>query len=230
MKSTSVQRLGLPDLGIGVGLRSQHYREILEGAPQVDFFDIISDNYCGTEGLPLEYLERIAQRHPLVMHGVSLSIGSTAPVDQTYVNNVVRLRDRIEARWVSDHLCWTGLAGRNTHDLLPMPYTQDALAHVADRVRAVQDALRAPPILENHSTYVGFSLSTMPEWEFLADLCLLTGCGLLLDANNVLIRPAITASMRRNTLMAFPGTMWCSFTSLATAIWGRTSSIRTTAR
>jgi len=168
MKIPFVQRLGLPYLGIGDGLRSQHYREILEGAPQVGFFEIISDNYCETAGRPLEFLERIAERHPLVMHGVSLSIGSTAPLDQTYLENVVRLRDRVKARWVSDHLCWTGLAGRNTHDLLPMPYTAAAVAHVADRVRFVQDALGAPLVIENPSTYVGFTSSTMPEWEFLA--------------------------------------------------------------
>jgi len=187
MKSSSAPRLGLPDLGIGVGLRSQHYREILDSAPQVGFFEIISDNYCETAGRPLEFLERIAERHPLVMHGVSLSIGSTAPLDHTYLENVVRLRDRVKARWVSDHLCWTGLAGRNTHDLLPMPYTTDALAHVADRVRFVQDALGAPLVIENPSTYVGFTSSTMPEWEFLSELCRLTGCGLLLDANNVYV-------------------------------------------
>lgn len=185
--SNGGNRLGLPDLGIGVGLRSQHYREILDGAPQVSFFEIISDNYCETEGRPLEFLERIAARHPLVMHGVSLSIGSTAPLDRTYLSNLVRLRDRINARWVSDHLCWTGLAGRNTHDLLPLPYTPDTLAHVADRVRAVQDALGAPLVIENPSTYVGFAASTMPEWEFIAELCRRTGCGLLLDVNNIFV-------------------------------------------
>lgn len=189
MKSSAVarQRLGLPDLGIGVGLRTQHYAEILAGEPQVGFFEIISDNYCETAGRPLEFLERIAQRHPLVMHGVSLSIGSTAPLDQTYLKNVVRLRNRIGARWVSDHLCWTGLAGRNTHDLLPMPYTAASLAHVADRVRAVQDALGAPLVLENPSTYVGFADSTMGEAEFLAELCRLSGCGLLVDVNNIYV-------------------------------------------
>jgi uncharacterized protein (UPF0276 family) len=184
---SSRRRLGLPDLGIGVGLRAQHYREICDGQPQVGFFEIISDNYCETAGRPLEFLERIAARFPVVMHGVSLSIGSTAPLDRTYLDNVVRLRDRIGARWVSDHLCWTGLAGRNTHDLLPMPYTAQSLAHVADRVRMVQDALGAPLILENPSTYVGFAASTIPEWEFLAELCRLTGCGLLVDLNNIYV-------------------------------------------
>ncbi len=178
-------RLGLPDLGIGVGLRTQHYREILDGSPRVGFFEIISDNYSETAGRPLEFLDRIAARHPIVMHGVSLSIGSTAPLDLAYIDGLRRLRDRVKARWVSDHLCWTGLVGRNTHDLLPLPYTAESLRHVADRVRHVQDLLGAPLIIENPSTYVGFRASTMPEWEFLAGLCERTGCGLLLDVNNI---------------------------------------------
>ena len=185
MKTTP--RLGLPDLGIGVGLRTQHYREILDGAPQVGFFEIISDNYLESAGRPLEFLERIAARHPIVMHGVSLSIGATAPLDRAYVRNLKQLRDRTGARWVSDHLCWTGLAGRNTHDLLPLPYTRDTLRHVTERVHRVQDVLEAPLILENPSTYVGFAESTMSEWDFLAALCELTGCGLLLDVNNIFV-------------------------------------------
>jgi hypothetical protein len=178
-------RLGLPDLGIGVGLRTQHYREILAGSPRIDFFEIISDNYMESQGRPLEVLEEIAERFPIVMHGVSLSIGSTAPLDLRYVDNLRRLRDRVKAKWVSDHLCWTGLAGRNSHDLLPLPYTADTLRHVTARVKQVQDVLGAPLIIENPSTYVGFAASTMPEWEFLAALCDSTGCGLLLDVNNI---------------------------------------------
>ena len=178
-------RLGLPDLGIGIGLRTQHYSAILDGSPQVGFFEIISDNYLETSGRPLEMLDRIAARHPIVMHGVSLSIGSTAPLDLAYVDGLRRLRDRVHARWVSDHLCWTGLAGHNSHDLLPLPYNQDTLRHVCTRVQQVQDILGAPLIIENPSTYVGFRASTMPEWEFLAELCARTGCGLLLDVNNI---------------------------------------------
>jgi uncharacterized protein len=185
--TSTTPRLGLPDLGIGVGLRTKHYREILEGSPRVGFFEIISDNYLESAGRPLEFLDRIADRHPLVMHGVSLSIGSTAPLDRTYVQNLKRLRDRIRAKWVSDHLCWTGLAGRNTHDLLPLPYTRDTLRHVSERVRRVQDLLSAPLIIENPSTYVGFADSTMMEWDFLAALCERTGCGLLLDVNNIFV-------------------------------------------
>lgn len=184
---TTVPRLGLPDLGIGVGLRTKHYREILDGSPRVGFFEIISDNYMESAGRPLEFLDQIADRHPIVMHGVSLSIGSTAPLDRTYVKHLKKLKDRVNARWVSDHLCWTGLQGRNTHDLLPLPYTSDTLRHVCERVRRVQDVLASPLIIENPSTYVGFADSTMTEWDFLAELCERTGCGLLLDVNNVYV-------------------------------------------
>jgi uncharacterized protein (UPF0276 family) len=185
--TTTAPRLGLPDLGIGVGLRTKHYREILDGSPRVGFFEIISDNYMESSGRPLEFLDQIAAKHPIVMHGVSLSIGSTAPIDRTYVKNLKKLRDRVQARWVSDHLCWTGLAGRNTHDLLPLPYTRDTLRHVSERVRRVQEVLAAPLIIENPSTYVGFADSTMSEWEFLAELCQRTDCGLLLDVNNIFV-------------------------------------------
>lgn len=182
---TTQPRLGLPDLGIGIGLRTVHYRTLLEERPAVDFLEIISDNYMESDGRPVEVLDRLAERHPIVMHGVSLSIGSADPLDLAYVRRLVRLRDRCRARWVSDHLCFTGVAGRNTHDLLPMPYTREALAHVAGRVRRVQDALGAPLVIENPSTYVGWAASEMPEWEFLSELCRLTGCGILLDVNNI---------------------------------------------
>ena len=180
-------RLGHPDLGIGVGLRTKHYREILDIWPIVPWFEVITDNFLGTEGRPLHVLERIAAHYPTVLHGVSLSIGSTDALNLDYVRDVARLRDRIGARWASDHLCWTGVAGRNSHDLLPLPYTAASFAHVADRVAAVQDVWGQPLILENPSTYVEFTHSDMPEWEFLAQLCDRTGCGLLLDVNNVYV-------------------------------------------
>ncbi|MEK7412090.1 MAG: DUF692 domain-containing protein [Planctomycetota bacterium] len=183
----SASRLGLPDLGIGVGLRTIHYRHLREERPQVDFLEIISDNYMETQGRPLEVLDELAQRYPIIMHGVSLSIGAPAPLDRRYLRNLVRLRDRVHARWVSDHLCYTGIAGLNTHDLLPMPYTRAALRHMATRIHQVQDALGTPFILENPSTYVAWSASQMTEWEFLAELCRLTGCGLLLDVNNIYV-------------------------------------------
>jgi uncharacterized protein len=182
-----MNRLSLPNLGIGVGLRTCHYAHILEHAPAVDWFEIISENYLQTQGRPLYFLDRIAERYPLVMHGVSLSIGSTAPLDYDYLLELKRLRDRIGARWVSDHLCWTGSAGKNTHDLLPLPYTEEALAHVIRRVRAVQEFLEAPLLLENPSSYLEFEGSSLAEWQFLSALAQEADCGLLLDVNNVYV-------------------------------------------
>ena len=183
----TLARLGLPDLGIGVGLRTTHYRHLREQRPVVDFLEIISDNYMESEGRPLEVLDELAERYAIVMHGVSLSLGATAPLDRAYVRRLVALRDRVKARWVSDHLCFTGIAGHNTHDLLPLPYTRDCLDHVVERIERVQDLLGAPLVIENPSTYVAWSRSTMPEWEFIAQLCARTGCGLLLDVNNIYV-------------------------------------------
>ncbi len=185
--AASGNRWGLPNLGVGVGLRTTHYQHILASRPTVAWFEIISENFMQTAGRPLHVLDTLAEHYPLVMHGVSLSIGSSDPIDRAYLRELVALRDRIVSPWVSDHLCWTGVAGRNNHDLLPLPYTEEALAHVARRVRQVQDALGAPLILENPSTYVEFAGSTLSEWDFLAALCAETGCGLLLDVNNVYV-------------------------------------------
>jgi len=180
-------RFGLPNLGIGVGLRTVHYAHVLEHQPDVDWFEIISENYMQTAGRPLHILDQIAERYPIVMHGVALSIGTTDPLDLDYLRDLKRLRDRVRAPWLSDHLCWTGVAGRNSHDLLPMPYTDEALRHVASRVRQVQEFIGAPLFLENPSTYVGFAASTMTEWEFLSALCSETGCGLMIDVNNIYV-------------------------------------------
>jgi uncharacterized protein (UPF0276 family) len=180
-------RFGLPNLGIGLGLRTVHYARILEKEPAVDWFEILSENYMQTKGRPLDYLDQVAERYPIAMHGVSLSIGSTDPLDREYLTELRALRDRTRARWVSDHLCWTGVSGKNTHDLLPMPYTEEALRHVASRVRAVQDFLGAPLALENPSTYVEHASSTMKEWEFLARLAEEADCAILLDVNNVYV-------------------------------------------
>ncbi|HVW30673.1 MAG TPA: DUF692 domain-containing protein [Polyangiaceae bacterium] len=182
-----MNRFSLPNLGIGLGLRTVHYAHILEHTPDVEWFEIISENYMKTAGRPLHYLDRIAERYPVVMHGVSLSIGSTDPLDFEYLRELRALRDRTRARWVSDHLCWTGAAGKNTHDLLPLPYTEESLRHVVDRVRAVQDFLGAPLALENPSTYLEFEGSTMKEWDFLAAVASLADCALLLDVNNVYV-------------------------------------------
>jgi uncharacterized protein (UPF0276 family) len=180
-------RFDLPNLGIGLGLRTVHYSTIVEEHPAVDWFEIISDNYIHTEGRPLDFLDAIAAEYPIVMHGVSLSIGSTDPLDERYLHELRALRDRVGARWVSDHLCWTGVAGRNAHDLLPLPYTEEALRHVTDRVKRVQDFLGAPLVLENPSTYVEFAEAPMREWEFLGRLAEDADCALLLDVNNVYV-------------------------------------------
>lgn len=180
-------RFNLPNLGIGLGLRTVHYAHILEEHPPVGWFEIISENYVQTEGKPLFFLDAIAERYPIVMHGVSLSIGSTDPLDRAYLAELKALRERTGARWVSDHLCWTGVAGKNSHDLLPLPYTEESLRHVTARVRAVQDLLGAPIALENPSTYAEFSGSTMKEWDFLARLAEDADCGLLLDVNNIYV-------------------------------------------
>ena len=174
-----------PFLGFGLGLRPQHYRDILDGEPQVDWFEVISENFMIDGGQPLHILDRIRERYPVVMHGVSLSIASTAEFDMDYLSRLKALAERIEPRWVSDHLCWTGVHGINLHDLLPIPYTQEALDHTARRVDQVQDYLGRRIALENVSTYVSFGQSEMTEWEFIAELTRRTGCWLIFDVNNV---------------------------------------------
>jgi uncharacterized protein (UPF0276 family) len=186
-RGAAQNHFGLPNLGIGLGLRTVHYGHLLEHWPQVDWFEIISENYMQTAGRPLYFLDQIAERSPIVMHGVSLSIGSTDDLDFGYLTELRALRERTGALWVSDHLCWTGVSGRNTHDLLPMPYTDEALRHTAERVRTIQDFLGAPILLENPSSYAEFAGSTMKEWEFLAALAREADCGLLLDVNNVFV-------------------------------------------
>jgi uncharacterized protein len=180
-------RFGLPNLGIGIGLRTAHYAHVLEARPAIDWFEILSENYMQTAGRPRHIVEQIAEMYPVAMHGVSMSIGSTDPLDFDYLAELRDLRERTNARWVSDHLCWTGVAGKNTHDLLPMPYTEEALRHVIARVREVQDFLDAPLVLENPSSYIEFAGSTMKEWEFLAAVANEADCGLLLDVNNVYV-------------------------------------------
>jgi len=180
-------RLGYSNLGLGIGLRTAHFPHILAHRPPVDWFEIISENFMDSGGRPRYVLDQIAEHYPIVMHGVSLSVGSTDPLNFDYLGRLRRLANGVNARWVSDHLCWTGIAGRNTHDLLPLPLNEETLAHVAGRVRTVQEFLERPLVLENPSSYVGFSASTMPEWEFLARLAADTGCGLLLDVNNVYV-------------------------------------------
>jgi len=180
-------RWGFKDLGIGVGLRSVHFGEILSRQPKVDWFEALSENFMDTGGRPLHILDQIAERYPVVLHGVSLSIGSTDPLNLDHLVKLKALAKRVKAPWVSDHLCWTGVLGRNTHDLLPMPYTEEALAHTVRRVRQVSDLLERPLVLENPSSYVEFKDSTMSEWVFLKRLAEDADCGLLLDVNNVYV-------------------------------------------
>jgi uncharacterized protein (UPF0276 family) len=174
-------------LGFGLGLRPAHYAEILASRPAVDWFEVITENYLVGGGRPLHYLDAIRARYPIVMHGVSLSIGSSAPLDLAYVDRVRALAARCEPEWISDHLCWTGTDGLNLHDLMPLPYTEEALAHLVPRILAVQERLGRPLVLENVSSYVAYVQSAMSEWEFLAEVARRTDCGLLLDVNNVYV-------------------------------------------
>ena len=174
-------------LGFGLGLRAEHYADILEGEPAVDWFEVISENFMVPGGQPLRMLDRIRARYPVVMHGVSMSIASTAPADMDYLRGLRDLAKRVEPRWISDHLCWTGVHGKNLHDLLPIPYTTESLDHVCERVHLVQDVLGRALTLENVSTYVQFADSEMTEWEFLSELTRRTGCWLLFDVNNVYV-------------------------------------------
>ncbi len=181
------QLLRNPRLGHGVGLRREHFSRVLEAPTQVDWFEVISENFMVEGGRPREVLERVRERYPVVLHGVSLSIGTVDPLREDYLQQLVRLIEWVEPAWVSDHLCWTGVGGHNAHDLLPLPFTEETLAHVARRVQAVQERLRRPIALENVSSYLQFADSSVPEWEFLAELSLRTGCGILLDVNNVYV-------------------------------------------
>jgi uncharacterized protein (UPF0276 family) len=176
-----------PSLGFGLGLRVDHYEPILADHPEVDWFEALTENYLVPGGKPLDYLTRIRGRYPVVLHGVSLSIGSTQPLDRTYLAQVKALVARIEPEWVSDHLCWTGIAGRNMHDLLPLPYTEEALANVVERVRTVQDILGRRILLENVSSYVSYRDSQVTEWQFLREIAERADCLILLDVNNIYV-------------------------------------------
>ena len=176
----------LPPLGFGLGLRTDHYIEIERDRPgAIDWLEIISENYMVDGGRPLDWLDRIRAIYPMVMHGVSLSIGSSDPLDEAYLDRLSALAQRIEPAWISDHLCWTGYGGHNTHDLLPLPYTEEALAHVVERIGRVQERLGRRILIENVSSYVSFVESAMPEWEFIAEIARRADCLILLDINNI---------------------------------------------
>jgi uncharacterized protein (UPF0276 family) len=182
-----MNRWNLPDLGIGVGLRTVHFPHILKNHPPVDWFEILSENFMDTGGRPIWVLDQVVERYPVALHGVSLSIGSTDPLNLDYLRKLKALAARTRAHWVSDHLCWTGVMGLNSHDLLPMPYTEEALRHTVRRVKEVSEILERPLVLENPSSYVEFAASSMTEWEFLSRLGEEADCGLLLDCNNIYV-------------------------------------------
>lgn len=177
----------LPRLGLGLGLRNCHFDHILNTWPRVDWFEAISENFMDSGGRPREVIRRVAERYPVVLHGVSLSIGSSDPLNMDYLQRLKTLAQEIEPQWISDHLCWTGVMGVNSHDLLPVPLTAATLDHIAARVHQVQEVLDRPLILENPSTYLDFRANTLSEPAFLRELCARTGCGLLLDVNNVFV-------------------------------------------
>lgn len=177
----------IPVAGYGLGLRPAHYEAIVASPPDVDWFEILTENYLVPGGRPMHWLDTIRRDYPLLMHGVSLSIGGTDPLDHEYLAQVAALARRVEPLWISDHLCWTGAQGINLHDLLPLPFTEPALDHIARRIGEVQDILGRRILLENVSSYVGFTGSELTEWEFVAELARRADCLILLDVNNVYV-------------------------------------------
>ncbi len=173
--------------GFGLGLRTVHYPDFIERKPAVDWLEVISENYMVPGGQPLRNLDLIRRDYPMVMHGVSLSIGSTDPLNYDYLRELKTLAARIEPGWISDHLCFTGVDHRNLHDLLPLPYSHATLDHLCERIGRVQDFLGRALTLENVSSYVSFAADEMSEWEFIAELVRRTDCWLLLDVNNVYV-------------------------------------------
>jgi len=174
-----------PNLGFGLGLRSEHYLDLIEHQQPVDWLEILSENYMIAGGKPLYYLDKICERYPVVMHGVSLSIGSADPLNQTYLHDLKKLAQRVKPQWISDHLCWTGTNGINLHDLMPLPYTDEALQHLVERINKVQDFLGQRILLENVSSYLTYQHSTISEWEFLSAIAQQADCLILLDINNI---------------------------------------------
>lgn len=176
-----------PFLGFGLGLRTEHYPYIVEQKPDVDWFEILTENYMVPGGKALDYLDKIRNDYPVVMHGVSLSIGSTDALDTHYLKNFKQLIQRVQPEWVSDHLCWTGVNGTNSHDLLPLPYNEETITHVVERVQKVQDYLGQHILLENLSSYVTYKNSEMTEWEFFNEIARRADCHVLLDINNIFV-------------------------------------------
>ena len=176
-----------PYLGHGIGLRPPHYAEVVQSLPAVDWFEVITENFMVAGGNPRQVLRQVRARYPIVLHGVSLSIGSVDPIDETYLTGLAALAAETEPAWISDHLCWSSFGGHTGHDLWPLPFTEEALGHVVRRGEAVQERLRRRILIENVSSYVEFAHSTLPEWEFLAEVARRADCALLIDVNNVFV-------------------------------------------
>lgn len=176
-----------PFLGFGLGLRTEHYDHVIQHKPDVDWFEILSENYMVQGGKPLHYLDTIRADYDMVMHGVSLSIGSTDPLNKDYLKDLKQLIKRVQPQWVSDHLCWTAHNGNNSHDLLPLPYNEATIDHVVDRVKQVQDYLGQQILLENLSSYVTYHESELSEWEFFNAIATRADCLVLLDINNIFV-------------------------------------------
>ncbi|OGT36459.1 MAG: hypothetical protein A3F11_11755 [Gammaproteobacteria bacterium RIFCSPHIGHO2_12_FULL_37_14] len=176
-----------PYLGFGLGLRTDHYTTILDEQPPIDWFEILTENYLVPGGKPLHFLDSIREHYPMVMHGVSMSIGSSDPLDWTYLESVKQLANRIQPKWISDHLCWTGVQGKNMHDLLPLPYTEETINHVVDRIQQIQDFLGQRILVENVSSYLTYQESILTEWDFLKEISERADCLILLDVNNIYV-------------------------------------------
>jgi uncharacterized protein (UPF0276 family) len=174
-------------LGFGLGLRPEHYDAILAEKPAIDWLEILTENYLVPGGKPLYYLEKISAMYPIVMHGVSMSIGSSDPLDWDYLHDVKRLAEKTKAKWISDHLCWTGIHGKNAHDLLPLPYTEETIEHIVKRIQQIQDFLGQRILLENVSSYLNYQQSHLTEWDFYRSICERADCFMLLDINNIYV-------------------------------------------
>src|SRR3954463_15656199 len=180
-------RLDVPDFGVGVGLRVPHYRHVLADRPSVDFFEVISENFMVDGGKPLYHLSRVLEHYPVVQHGVSLGIAGPDEPDRAYLTRLKELTKRTKTPWVSDHFCWSGAGGAHLHDLLPIPYTPEAVRRTVERARMIQDFLELPFALENTSSYLTYRSSTLSEWEFISEIAERADIVLLFDVNNVYV-------------------------------------------
>jgi len=190
-KSKDRESMKYPNLGYGIGLRPEHFDEILEGQSKLDWFEVLTENYMGITGSGqsplLKKLLRLRKDYPIVFHCVSTDIGSSDPLDLKFLKQLKELVDLVEPAWISDHLCWTGINGHNTHELLPLPYTEETILHLSERINAIQDFLGQRFMIENTSSYISYKASEMSEWEFISEIISRTDCGLLLDVNNVYV-------------------------------------------